>query len=535
MIRFLIAALFFSAGLSAQVFNRAKAYNLEGSQVQLEMMPNGNTVVSSFDGYDVHLNVWNDQGDSIQDLALPLSFKWLEVHRLKRLGSNRLLLSLTYRDACDLFTGLEHLDLLLDENLNILDSLIEIDQGQGVLYSGPISEFQDSTYLLSGGFGFQIVDYRNDQLSVLYDTLNYNALLEVYVLNADSILLLDQGLTGTQIFRFSDSTYFSNSFSPGSWFWDFDQEHFAQTNSPSATIDLIKKSDLSFAGSYTTPNSRTIYYSFYFGDTLLYVNDTNYTLVKLGSNQIIDTGVFQTYYFSVGFNSGFKVQGNRIAAAGYGRFTDIRLESLEIGQAQSYPFRGLQFEIEATNRLNFDVVVFNEGTDTVHKLGLGVRSGNTPYYCQNIWYRRIINGLQIEPGDSLRLTFAGDPFSSDTIGSAVAPYPVVAYMVNDLFLDRDEQTARSWSVISQPEMEQLNLEIYPNPVRDVLNLDLASFPETQVELRLYNLSGHCLLRVDIESRDQKRHQIDLQNYPAGVYILELNSDKHSFRERILKH
>ena len=535
MFRYLIAALLFSAGLTAQVFNRAKAYNLEGSQVQLEMMPNGNTIVSSFDGYDVHLNVWNDQGDSIQDLALPLSFKWLEVHRLKRLGSNRLLLSLTYRDACDLFTGLEHLDLLLDENLTILDSLVQVDQGQGVLYSGLISEFQDSSYLLSGVFGFQIVDYRNDQLNVLYDTLNYNASLGVYVLNSDSILLLDQGWQWTHIFRYSDSAYISNSFSPSTWFWDFDQEHFAQTNTPSATVDLIKKSDLSFAGTYTTPNARSIHHSLYFGDTLFYLNDTAYTLVKLGGNQIIDTGVFQTYYFSVGFGSSFNVQGNRITAAGYGGFADIRLESLEIGQVPSEPFRGLQFEIEATNRLNFDVLVFNEGTDTVRKLGLGIRSGNTPYYCQNIWYRRIFNGLQIEPGDSLRLTFAGDPFSSDTLGSAVAPYPVVAYMVNDLFLEREEQTARAWSVISQPELERLNLEIYPNPVRDVLNLDLASFSESQVELRLYNLNGHCLLRVDVENREMKHHQLDLQNYPAGVYILELNSNKQSFRERILKH
>ncbi len=532
MFRYLLLLLLLSGTLSAQIFNRAKGYGLSVTEVELEQLPNGNTVVSLFDGDELQLSLWDANGDSIKEVSLPLSFKFLMTQGLKRLGPNRLALSLTYRDGCDIISGYEQRDILLDEQLNILDSITFYDQGNGVLFAGRIQAFQDSTYMVDGLFGFKILDFQGGQLNVLYDTLNINPNFQSYVLNSDSILLIGGG--STRIFRYSDSTYLPQSFLPSYYFWDFDRKHFAQSaNANSSSVDLIRKSDLSMAGSYSSPLGRPIETSLYFGDSLVLLNDSAFAVIDRSTNQLVDSGVFLTPYLAIGQISDLALRSGILVSAGSGNGVDLHLESQELNKAPSLPFQGLEYSLKANSRQNFQVTIRNTGVDTIRKVGMGIRTGNTPYFCQNIWYRRIKYGLNILPGDSLQLSFLGDPFSSDTI-PGVAPHPFFIYMVNNQMVDEDDRLASSVQVITQEEFALNDLKLFPNPVKSLLKLEYHGAEGAPLHLKLFSSDGKCLLQ-EVWSLDHvKQYQIDLEHFVPGTYILELKSSGTVYRERIIK-
>ncbi len=58
----------------------------------------------------------------------------------------------------------------------------------------------------------------------------------------------------------------------------------------------------------------------------------------------------------------------------------------------------------------------------------------------------------------------------------------------------------------------LDLNIYPNPARDVLNINLISNNET-INIKVYNTLGRI---IEEFNTDAKNVQIDLSNYPNGL-------------------
>lgn len=74
----------------------------------------------------------------------------------------------------------------------------------------------------------------------------------------------------------------------------------------------------------------------------------------------------------------------------------------------------------------------------------------------------------------------------------------------------------------------LNLSVYPNPAKHVLNAEFfIPNMETQV-LIIYDVSGKELSRTEFEKEiGKQKHQLDVSDLPSGNYVLELKSGVYS--------
>lgn len=76
-------------------------------------------------------------------------------------------------------------------------------------------------------------------------------------------------------------------------------------------------------------------------------------------------------------------------------------------------------------------------------------------------------------------------------------------------------------------IEPTFLEIYPNPVSDFLYIK-------NVKLPIENISIYNLLGVLIYSKIHNESSIDFQNFPSGVYLIEVKSNNEFYRQKFIK-
>jgi photosystem II stability/assembly factor-like uncharacterized protein len=82
--------------------------------------------------------------------------------------------------------------------------------------------------------------------------------------------------------------------------------------------------------------------------------------------------------------------------------------------------------------------------------------------------------------------------------------------------------------IIQPEREKL--AFYPNPVNDMIQLDLPyEIRESAFEISIYNTTGQL-----VESIKNNAIQVDLTQLKSGLYIIELKSANTIFSSRLIK-
>jgi len=74
------------------------------------------------------------------------------------------------------------------------------------------------------------------------------------------------------------------------------------------------------------------------------------------------------------------------------------------------------------------------------------------------------------------------------------------------------------------------VDVYPNPANDVLNVNLGEVDQGNIQL--YNFSGQLLYQCAIE---MKLQVIDVSSYPTGTYLLKISTKKGSYsREVVLR-
>ena len=70
------------------------------------------------------------------------------------------------------------------------------------------------------------------------------------------------------------------------------------------------------------------------------------------------------------------------------------------------------------------------------------------------------------------------------------------------------------------------VNIYPNPAKDFITIDLGNIPENPILFRLYDFSGKCIIEQQIPAL-QKETIFDLEELKHGLYIIEIRK-KNSF-------
>ena len=71
-------------------------------------------------------------------------------------------------------------------------------------------------------------------------------------------------------------------------------------------------------------------------------------------------------------------------------------------------------------------------------------------------------------------------------------------------------------------MERGNLDVYPNPSRDVFNVAFTSEDVQDLEVRVINVVGEVVYTEDLQQFvGEYTKSIDLANYTKGIYFLEI--------------
>ena len=83
---------------------------------------------------------------------------------------------------------------------------------------------------------------------------------------------------------------------------------------------------------------------------------------------------------------------------------------------------------------------------------------------------------------------------------------------------------------SMVEPGGLNVNTYPNPVQNVLNIQMIE--EVQVHVRIFNAMGKLMIS---KSHTGKELKLDFSSYPAGLYTIFVRDEFSESVHRIVKH
>jgi concanavalin A-like lectin/glucanase superfamily protein/peptide-N-glycosidase F-like protein/type IX secretion system substrate protein len=80
------------------------------------------------------------------------------------------------------------------------------------------------------------------------------------------------------------------------------------------------------------------------------------------------------------------------------------------------------------------------------------------------------------------------------------------------------------------------LSIYPNPTSDIVNINIKEFKGKKVAVSLTN-SGmiEVFKRDEVINSEDFHSEIDMKNFPAGIYFLHIKYGDHSKMEKIIKY
>jgi exo-beta-1,3-glucanase (GH17 family) len=128
----------------------------------------------------------------------------------------------------------------------------------------------------------------------------------------------------------------------------------------------------------------------------------------------------------------------------------------------------------------------------------------------------------IENGDSIII--------GDSVFTKTGNYTVI--LKNQLGCDSIVNLGLIVGVITLKEKEGL-IKIYPNPTKDILNLEIENQIE-DFEISILSETGQVLSSKQIKRNGTKKiEQLDLSGYVSGTYLIKIVSDKNIEVEKIL--
>ncbi|HIE74195.1 MAG TPA: T9SS type A sorting domain-containing protein, partial [Flavobacteriales bacterium] len=71
-----------------------------------------------------------------------------------------------------------------------------------------------------------------------------------------------------------------------------------------------------------------------------------------------------------------------------------------------------------------------------------------------------------------------------------------------------------------------DLEVYPNPSRDIFNVTFVSDEVQNLSISITNVVGEAVYTADLDQFvGQFTKEVSLATYPKGVYFLQITTDK----------
>lgn len=86
--------------------------------------------------------------------------------------------------------------------------------------------------------------------------------------------------------------------------------------------------------------------------------------------------------------------------------------------------------------------------------------------------------------------------------------------------------------VKEEQIRSISIRFYPNPVFDMLEVELKSEVEHNHQLRLFDVNGKLMKQMNFLT---KNITINLSNLPSGLYFIEVFNNSFSYREKIIKY
>ena len=87
------------------------------------------------------------------------------------------------------------------------------------------------------------------------------------------------------------------------------------------------------------------------------------------------------------------------------------------------------------------------------------------------------------------------------------------------------------------DIENMNFNVYPNPVTDVVTIELTDkFKDhnAKMDVHLFNLTGIDILKDSHMNMDMNNLMIDMRSHPPGIYLLIIQGDKEIVKYKLIK-
>ena len=79
-----------------------------------------------------------------------------------------------------------------------------------------------------------------------------------------------------------------------------------------------------------------------------------------------------------------------------------------------------------------------------------------------------------------------------------------------------------------------DINIYPNPSRDIFNIEFSSFISQDIQLRIINFIGDIVFVDNLENYiGQYKKKVSLKEYSKAIYFLEIQSDKGIVNKKLI--
>lgn len=86
--------------------------------------------------------------------------------------------------------------------------------------------------------------------------------------------------------------------------------------------------------------------------------------------------------------------------------------------------------------------------------------------------------------------------------------------------------------LSQRSKESNNINVYPNPVMDILNINYDGVSENST-LTIRTVNGTVIEKILLQ-KSTTGYQLDTKDYPSGIIFIEVIDGNYHFVEKIIK-
>lgn len=108
--------------------------------------------------------------------------------------------------------------------------------------------------------------------------------------------------------------------------------------------------------------------------------------------------------------------------------------------------------------------------------------------------------------------------------------------VTDSLLCQDQKSVEVviLDITGIEDQQKAILELYPNPVSDILNIQLAEFAEGAFTLQMTDLQGKTIINNQVNQINGPLYRLDVSELPNGIYLMSVyNQDKTAFAKIIV--